>query len=551
MTILILGNKNLVYNEIESEYWIASDAPIFSNTEIDYSMLLSNDVEGIYSANDIFHDTNSLYSVRMPIDNNISVLLGLDVSNDLSFNTFSLDVSSDTTSLFAVGGIGNNIKTIYSLMSPVHSDISSRYKIKLFYAASDIQSESNILVDNYLESSSNIREFIKNEISVEHNIVLDVESEIATSFDIMNTTFLEKVIRGVYTIYDPTSESIVNTVVVTVDGIEIDFENINLSIDEDSYCWTFSAQLSNLEGWVLCSAGKDIIITIGSDVYNMKIDSRNRSISFGEDNFSIEGRSITSKYGEGAEPLYNTWGAISTHTLLNELIDSPIINIPLWNLTEDLFVANGETPISLVNLIADAVGGCVYTNSEGILIIDMKYKVAPSLYDINNTDHTVTDLDDIYSISESRIINPGYNQVEVSDEPDSSSNSVSVEVLSKDIINLTAQLKIIIFPFVNTVELKTSHDNVDLPISDTPLYEELTETIEIIDGNGSVSQPVYNIVSTDYQDVDLGNITFNGNDIVTDIKGLTLLNITYNSQYHVINITAQDSELIQIYLEEL
>ncbi|RKZ94022.1 MAG: hypothetical protein DRQ46_10610, partial [Gammaproteobacteria bacterium] len=107
-----------------------------------------------------------------------------------------------------------------------------------------------------------------------------------------------------------------------------------------------------------------------------------------------------------------------------------------------------------------------------------------------------------------------------------------------------------IYPFASSVELLSSHDDVIITPSTVPLYEELSETIEIVDGVGSTAQAVYDIISTDYQDDDMGNISHKGTSITTEINGTTLLNITYTTQFHELLLTAQDAEKIQVYLED-
>jgi hypothetical protein len=308
--------------------------------------------------------------------------------------------------------------------------------------------------------------------------------------------------------------------------------------------------LSEEAGWVLCQVGSIVVITLGADNFIIEIDSRDRVTTFGGNQYTINGRSHTSKYGEGAEPVYNTWGATTANAVINSLVDTPIVIDTLdWNFAEDALSSDGETPISIISRIAHAVGGIVYTTCDGILRVVPKYKVAPADYVISSTDYSISDLDDIYSISESRTKKPGYNQVEVTDEPGSSMDVVSIEVTDIDTINFTASVRVTVFPFQPTFDLQSSHNGVTIPPSLTEIEEQLTEIVEIVNGVGSIARPLFTLVSYTYIDADMGILSCNGTAVSTLSKGTTLVEIKYITKYHHFIVTATEAEKTQIYTE--
>lgn len=333
--------------------------------------------------------------------------------------------------------------------------------------------------------------------------------------------------------------------------VVLDIEDLTMSIDEGSYCWNFVGTLADIDSWTLCEAGNTVTITLGTDVYICQIDSRDMTQEFGEDTYSFSGRSITSVYGEGATPLHFTWDATNMHSVINGLITTPIdIRIPNWNIPADLLVADGETPMSVVNRIAIAVGGILYTTGNGTLVVTPKHTTPPPLYNISTVPYSVSDLDDIFELNETRVLTPGYNQVEVTDEPDSDISIITIEQISLDAINLKAVMKAIVYPFVPNIIVQTSHNNIIINIAATPVVEQLEEVIEIVDGEGSVSKPVLSVVSSDWQDVNLGAFSTNGTSINTVIPGTSLLVITYTTQYHEFTVSASDAEQVQIYMED-
>ena len=283
----------------------------------------------------------------------------------------------------------------------------------------------------------------------------------------------------------------------------------------------------------------------------MVIDSRVRKTAFGAGAYSIEGRSPTMELGEGATPVHKTWDTITAHDAIQELAgNSAIINIMDWTIPDGVLISEGYNPITIISNIAKAGGGVLYTTGEGVLVVEKDFKIAPPLYDINNTDHVFSDLDDIYEISESREITPGYNSVEVSNEPDTDLSSILIEQLSLDKVTNTARIKIEIFPFVTSVQLNTSHLGMTITPDALPVTEELTELVEIIDGSGNVSKPIKTIVSSTYQDNDLGVLDNKGAGLTTHIPGNSLLSIVYITEYHLATVVSLDSEKVQVYTEE-
>lgn len=555
MTILILGNINHVETVLQSSYDMIQDSYDFGvQMDIESSLtilVISEIISGVASVG-VSSDLYSEYAIREYLFSTKESFYSILVIGETSSAVSALGVSSDIDMVYNIGQLFKDIEAVYSIRIPVSDDSLYRYDLSRFKAYIEHTCEHALTVSDDIYSDYLLRHSLYSDTEIPYLILAEHFSETESLFDLLTTTSIESFLRVVYTIYDPTSENIVTDVIVSINGININFDNMSLSIDESSYCWALTGNLSAVSDWSLCIPGTELLVTVGSDDYLFIIDTRNSDTAFNSENYSINARSITSVYGEGAEPIHDTWPATTTDSVINSLINVAEINIGSWNLTDDLLVAEGDTPIAVVKKITEARGGIIYTKGDGTLVIEKKYKQEPPLYDINNTDHSISDLDDIYSISESREVKAGYNQVEVSDEPDSSSTFISIVTKENtlDKANLTAIIVVRIYPFSDYIELLSSHDDIIITPSTVPLYEEISETIEIVDGVGSTSQAVYNIISTDYQDDDMGAISHKGSSITTEIAGITLLNITYRTQYHELLLIAQDAEKIQIYLED-
>ena len=554
MTILLLGNTNLVYNETRAPFDLMQIPWVFGvEDDLSCTMALSviSDIFSSSSSIGVESLTESSYSVRKFISYDFVSIHSAQVSSAFVASNTGIHVIGPLTAKYSIGYIKKDVTIKYALRHMVEGIVTAKYGINLYYDYKELESPYGIGVSRDISSPYGIRHYLFSDIKSDYHLLIVVERDFDVLFDLAVTTTIEQNLRAVYTIYDPTSESIVTSVLATVGGKNIDFDSISLSSDDSSYCWTLTAQLSNMESWLECETGSVMAVSVGTDTYLIKIDSRDRSSQFGDNSYSVTGRSITSVYGEGAEPIHDTWEASDMHSIINGLIPTPTtITIPNWNIPDDLLISEGEVPISIVKRIAEAAGGIVYTKGDGTLMVVKKHKVSPTDYVTTSVDHIMSDLDDIYSISESRELRPGYNQVEVRDEPDSSKASVSIEQVSIDRVALKSVIKVTVFPFTNLLALNSSHNNVAIPTSTTPIFETITDTIEVVDGAGSVSKPIFDILSSSYQDSNMGAVTFSGTNITTEIAGVTLLKITYRTQYHILTVTAQEAEMVQIYTED-
>lgn len=554
MTILLLGNINKVYASLSSEYELLQIPWVFgvhSDSVHTSALLVDNMATSMLSSIDVSADIESSYSIRyyLWVDNITPHAIVVD--RELISVVAAIDVEADTSIRFDIGRLYRDTRSKFSLLAPVSINTSVKYDLSKYIDYVVTGCSHGLAVSSDLVSKHNIRGMVNSDLHSYWLLKSELQSVTDCGYDLAVTNKVESTLRGVYTLYDPTSEDIVTTVSATINGTGIDFDTLNLTQDDASFCWAFTGSLSNLESWSRCSIGSELTIAIGTDNYIVEIDSRDKVTRFGEEDYTISGRSKVALYSDSIGSIYTTWDATTAHAAMSEVIPTQLnIGILDWALPSGVLTSDGETPIALVSRIALAAGGIVYTSCDGILNVVPKHKVAPADYDIAFTDHSVSDLDDIYSISETGTKKPGYNQVEVSDEPDNDSSSINIDVISTDTVQLEARVKVAIYPFVPTLTLQSSHDGVTISPSIEELIEELTETIEIIAGAGSTAKPVFSIVAYDYMDADMGLVSFSGSSLKTEIKGTTLVRVVYLTKYHSFTVTATEAESTQIYTEE-
>jgi hypothetical protein len=359
-----------------------------------------------------------------------------------------------------------------------------------------------------------------------------------------------------YVLEMPT-EQIDHTVSADVAGVIIELLETEISTDDDSFCLLMTARVADIDSWLACAPGDNITITVDSVAFTFIIDDRNRSRNFGEKAFNISGRSPAANLATGrAQPVTKTWGAITAKEVVNELCTSNGVSYDYqlldWTIPDGVLASEGEYPIEIILKIARACGGIIQSTPSGTLVLKPKYPSSPAQYGSVAPALTLSDTDDFFSIAESKTIKPKYNGVYVMDYQSSSDTMYAIEQIATDPVTSSVTLAVWSYPFKETIDLKTSYILTGLAIESLGIVEEeKTETIEIIGGNGSVTKPVFNIISAQYEhSVNLGAVSAVNTAVITDTRGQSLLKVTYTTKYHKFKVINADDYASQIYTEE-
>ena len=269
MTILLLGNTNHARSDTAAPYDMLQIARVNDydgDYEIVYGVTVDSDTEVISASIDVSSDLDASYSIRWYLWHDFEIPYGVAVEEYITSMLSALDVELDIESSYNIGVIDSLLDVPYSIREYISADIESRYDLALFKAWIDCDSFYGILIEADLESGHDILEAVHSDTTLIYWLKEMIQSVTDIPYDITDTNPVSTELMALYTIYDPTSESIVTDIHVSVDGISIDVDDMSLVADLDSYCWTFTAELSSMADWVLCPAGKIVKIEIGADV---------------------------------------------------------------------------------------------------------------------------------------------------------------------------------------------------------------------------------------------------------------------------------------------
>jgi hypothetical protein len=336
----------------------------------------------------------------------------------------------------------------------------------------------------------------------------------------------------------------------------LEFTSCQISIDEDSYCYSLSAEVLNLADWEQCDIGALIQVEVNTIVYEFLIDERGRDRVFNSTTYSISGRSKTSILGEGNfNSITYNYTNISAHDLIADLLDANGISYTFGTMIDWIIPSlevSEQTPISIIQDIVEACGGIIICSPLGALTFNTKFSMDPLTYSV--ADVSFNDISTIFSVQETKEITPGWNNVTVSNIEISSKQTYNIEEVEYFGAVGVKKIRVTVFPFVNSINLLTSYISPEVSIvpEANPIVETITkELVEIVEGKGSVSHPIKDILSYSYGNTDLGPLTSDGTTVMTSIVEQSLLYIDYTTEYHEFLVSdALDNKDVQVYLIE-
>ncbi|WP_180089460.1 hypothetical protein [Acinetobacter sp. YH12219] len=176
------------------------------------------------------------------------------------------------------------------------------------------------------------------------------------------------------------------------DGASIEVKSLNLSIDRDSWCWSFSASLPFTEELKVNTDDEYIEVELGLNgfIWRFLIESNTSNQQFASTDIQIKGRSVTAMLAEeaGTRSYNQTIAASSVQLAQAELqritLDSPfslqwsLVDELGWNVPANAWSYAELTPIKAIQEIAEGAGGFVSSHmKDRKLLIQPRYAYAP------------------------------------------------------------------------------------------------------------------------------------------------------------------------------
>jgi hypothetical protein len=312
-------------------------------------------------------------------------------------------------------------------------------------------------------------------------------------------------------------------------GTELNVGQINIHSDIDAFVWLADITLLDQASYDLCTVDTEIIVTIDSVSWILKIVTPAYSQKWVENSWQVTAVSCTS------DILNELVSLTLTQDMLVADVASTVLgsnisftwNAYNWVLLDELVIAENNTKKETLQKLVEAVGGIILSDTDGVL------KVINGGFSVENPT-AIWNSDNIYQLSKQIKIDIAYNRVLVGSSDLYIPRTISIEIIDQDNMNREIVVAIYVAP-----EMVQPIINMCALSGVTAIYNQLvtTEIIEqvvITDGIFSVSKPIDSFTSIDYLNcADLGAITvLSSTQCSTAISGHVLAEVTYNTTYY-------------------
>lgn len=310
---------------------------------------------------------------------------------------------------------------------------------------------------------------------------------------------------------------------IVLDGQTLLDEMAHCKIDFDSkaYCYTVEVGLKSLIFWGLCdpnisSGSLRLVIYIGSAIYEFLVEERDTSVRVEGVSFTVWGRSkqalLAAPYSkiiidrdeddEGGPATDHPWQDQLEGASVSTFFDTILSYCPYdvsfqWNVLdyivmEGSFSVNGQTPIGIIESLANVIGAQLVAHIDGSLTVEY-FSIEEGAFV-----HSYTDLDDIVALDEIAIHPSGFDSVVVYGYDSSIMDCyISTERLDDD-SDPDTPLPNILPGVDHTVRVYAYHASDEAVLFDFDDgtcnfigsgVENITEDVQIIFGSGNTTKP--------------------------------------------------------------
>lgn len=414
----------------------------------------------------------------------------------------------------------------------------------------DTLSLKKILIEEYT-----LKDRLIKEVSQIYGISQsEIKMLISENYNLNFFEFLIKKLEQLYVISNQGSTLLQSpTISVEINGLESDFYHITIEIDEGDYAIRGEIHPADQDNFMRFEIRQEVYVVISETTYLMIVESKkNNKTEIGTEGFVVSVASPTILLDfPYADPVTKEFTGNMASVIVSDLALACGITVVWqmvdWYIPTGVLYSSKESPLEIIRKIVSAAGGVLQSSPSGSLICRAEYPLPIPLWQTSSPSLYLTDMDNFFSVESEFELRDGYNKFLITDESPSR-NGFTLE--TKDIDRRTKNVLVYFTPWDNDkkVVLETSGGTWVTIIDEGISEEEITEQIEIISGEGSVSKPMYSKISDEYRQFDLGEITFSEDgQIGTAVDGNSLVEIKYITKYYLFRVSDPNIEDVQFY----
>lgn len=345
---------------------------------------------------------------------------------------------------------------------------------------------------------------------------------------------------------------------VTTLGIALDPHHISIEVDEGSYFITGEIHLADEAEFLRIAHLQEVLVTIDATTFVLLANlPRESGPEVGRDEFFVPlvspavlldapyATAITREFaGAMASAIATEMAATASISIDWRLVD--------WYIPAATLYANGETPLAIVRKLVEAVGGVLQSAPDGTMICRPEYPHSLPERETATPDFYLTDQDNFFSVDSAPEIRDGFNKFLLSNQGEAAADS-GLTLEQRDIDEQTKEVLVYRVPWTGqAISLRTSGGGWVGIVDEGVVSEILVETVEIVSGEGRVAKPLYEKLGHQYKQASLGAITpSEDGHLSSETPGNSLVEVTYQTKYHLFRVSSDRIEDVQFYPEEL
>ena len=320
---------------------------------------------------------------------------------------------------------------------------------------------------------------------------------------------------------------------VTIGGVEVDPVRISITWSREQSAIEADLELPDEAAYSL-PRSETATLTLWGYTFRLLIDGRSRTESFGQHTW-------THRLASPAAGLDLPWADAVEGELTGQasaLARRLAGDIPMqwravdWRIGPGRWIANGESPLALLQTLASAVGATLRSQPDGSLLVAPLYPVSPPDWATTDPAAYLTTTGEVITLSTGDERKDGINAITVSDAG-ATSKTLRLEPDEETRRGGTVECVVYQSPwrgdFTVTHRGNPSTAGVEFLALEEPIIAD--EEIIIQDGEGSAHYPIYAIVGARWNWRNLGTPTFEeGGKVTVAAQDESILLLTYRTR---------------------
>lgn len=399
-------------------------------------------------------------------------------------------------------------------------------------------------------------------VSAALEIVSPVRSRVNAALEVVHpirdVTRVQRALTLVHSMAEAATVVVTSQPSASIGGEVIPLEAATVEMDEGDL-WRCRLTLTDPLHYGLFNPDAAFTLDLGGEEYAFIVDS----VAF-ERAGQVSMAATVAGVGPGAvyaspraAKLSRTWDAAVLATVVVEelfgvdVVDWRILN---WSIPANKLAVENQAPMDVLKRIAESPGAVTEAEPDGELYVRYLFPVSVQTYPSATADQEYNDTQHNFTTNEQTVRPVLVNKLRILDaEQSSNQDAIEFEQDAED--PARGELKVFPSPWRDSVTLEHTGDATRVSASVRGIEtEELTETVEVIGGKGSVSKPIHSVVSLEWKTVNLTGVTFeaDSNEFTTTHATLkeSLLEITYLTRFIAYDAAAYVDAEVQFLVRE-